>query len=130
MEAGRVCLVPTILLVEVELAVLCLYRHILESGDFSVFGVGTAAEASEICQQVKPDLLIADNGLPDGDGLDLLLRLRTAGTPTILTSGALSPGLIAAAKYWGVEPVDKLTGPNQLVRTVQRLVGAVQRAPK
>ena len=114
---------PTILVVEDELAVFRLYRDVLEAAHLTVRGAATAAAAIQVCEEITPDLLIVDSGLPDAKGLDLLQYLRRPGMPAILTSGALSPELISAAKRLGFEPVEKLIGPLRLLSLVQHLLG-------
>ncbi len=37
---------------------------------------GTAESGLEICKREKPDLVVLDLGLPDGDGLDLLAKIK------------------------------------------------------
>ena len=41
--------------------------------------VGTAAEVADLCRRERPDLLVLDLELPDGDGLDALRALRDEG---------------------------------------------------
>jgi two-component system response regulator NreC len=56
-----------------------------------VIGAQTAAEGERICSQRKPDIVLLDLVLPDGDGLDWLDRIFTAAPRTkiiVLTSHA------------------------------------------
>jgi DNA-binding NarL/FixJ family response regulator len=50
--------------------------------------VGTAAEGIDLCLQQKPDLLVLDLNLPDGNGLDVALAVaaRRADTRVIVLS--------------------------------------------
>ena len=53
-----------------------------------VMQASTLAEASRICAEEEPDLILLDLGLPDGDGSQLLHRLREAtAVPIIVLSG-------------------------------------------
>lgn len=95
---------PTVLVVDSEVAALGSCRSALESGGFTVITATTADEGKRLCVRVMPELLIADETLIDGDGLDFLrycmsLSVRPV---TLLTSLAVTPGLIAAAKHLGV----------------------------
>ena len=63
-------------------------QRLLERQDHFVFGAGTIAEALALANALALDLVIADLGLPDGDGCDLMRTLReTRGLPGIAVSG-------------------------------------------
>lgn len=56
-------------------------RHMIDSflrkeGYHRIFHAATCEEANRICLQVKPDLILLDVMLPDGDGFSLLSSLR------------------------------------------------------
>jgi DNA-binding NarL/FixJ family response regulator len=47
--------------------------------DLAVIGEsGDAAGAMRLASQLRPDVVLVDLGLPDGDGIDLVARLREA----------------------------------------------------
>ena len=68
-----------ILLVEDNLRLATFVHRGLEKDDFTVDAVGTLADAQLALDTVPYDLLVLDLGLPDGDGLDLLKKLRAEG---------------------------------------------------
>src|SRR5262249_18547254 len=53
-----------------------LIAGVLESAGARVLAVGTAQEAVDLATDVRPDVLLADLGLPDEDGYVLLTRIR------------------------------------------------------
>ena len=70
-----------ILLVEDNERLLQLVSAGLRGGGFTTDGFSTVADAEEVLATVTYDVVVLDLGLPDGDGLDLLKRLRGRGAP-------------------------------------------------
>ncbi|MHA7240269.1 response regulator transcription factor [Arthrobacter sp. TMS1-12-1] len=60
---------------------------------FTVHEAGTGAEGQRLVDAVQPALITLDLNLPDVDGLDLCLRLRTHSDAHILTISARPPQL-------------------------------------
>jgi len=90
----------------------CMHR-LLESRGHTVRSAGDAQSAIELSEGEKFDLLIADLGLPDRSGLELLreLRQRDPTLPAIALSGFGLPKDVANSKEAGfiehfVKPVD------------------------
>lgn len=90
----------------------CLHR-LLESRGHTVRSAGDAQSAVERSEHEEFDLLIADLGLPDRSGLELLseLRVREPALPAIALSGFGLPRDVANSKEAGfiehfVKPVD------------------------
>ncbi len=81
-----------ILLVEDDRQMLAVLRRYLENHDFSVVFTDNGSEALIIARDSRPDLVVADAGLPGLDGFALCRALKdspaTAQTPVILISGA------------------------------------------
>ena len=69
-----------VLVVEDEPRLLETLRRGLREEGFAVDGARTLAEAAERLEVNPYDLAVLDRGLPDGDGLDLLRRLRREGS--------------------------------------------------
>ncbi|MGM3174838.1 two-component system response regulator KdpE [Dickeya lacustris] len=67
---------PTILIVEDEKEIRRFVRQALEAEGFRVFDAETLQRGLIEAATRKPDLIILDLGLPDGDGLDYIRDLR------------------------------------------------------
>jgi DNA-binding response OmpR family regulator len=68
-----------LLVVEDETRIVELLRSAFERAGFVVDAVGTTTEGDQALSLVAYDAVILDLGLPDGDGLRLLVRIRSAG---------------------------------------------------
>jgi len=66
----------TILVVEDEVPMRRFLCAALAGHGFKVIEASTAATAERAATEVRPAAILLDLGLPDGDGLDLLRRLR------------------------------------------------------
>jgi two-component system KDP operon response regulator KdpE len=66
----------TVLVVEDEPPMRRFVRSALSTHGFKVVEAGTLREAESLATESPPDLILLDLGLPDGDGLELLARLR------------------------------------------------------
>lgn len=89
---------------------------------FGVVGVaGTAAEAEQMLNDLRPDLVILDLYLPDGSGLDLLRRLRSAGhtADVIIVTAAKESATIMQALRVGA--VDYILKPYRFERFAEAL---------
>ncbi len=78
---------PTILVTDDDPVVLATATAMLEQ-DFEVVQAAGAVETLEVVQRVRPDALLLDVQLPDGDGREVLAQLRrrpaTAELPVLL----------------------------------------------
>jgi two-component system KDP operon response regulator KdpE len=75
------------LLVEDDLQIRHFVRSTLEKEDWRVFEAGSVREGERSIAEIQPDLILLDLGLPDGDGVGLVERLRqTSDTPLIVIS--------------------------------------------
>ena len=66
----------TILLVEDEASIAEPFGHALEREGFRTVLAATAADALRAAAEERPDLVLLDLGLPDGDGRDVCRELR------------------------------------------------------
>ncbi|MDR7251419.1 DNA-binding response OmpR family regulator [Nocardioides sp. BE266] len=69
----------TVLLVEDEPDLARVMTVSLSRAGFDVLVSGTAADAVKVVASVHVDIIVTDRGLPDGDGMELVRRLRSDG---------------------------------------------------
>jgi DNA-binding response OmpR family regulator len=100
-----------LLLVEDSPRLVELLGETVREAGWRLDAVGSVAEAEAALAGHEHDLLVLDLGLPDGDGLDLLRRLRRAGDPlpvlVVTARGAVEEriaGLDAGADDYLVKP--------------------------
>lgn len=82
---------PLVLLVDDDPAVRGAFDDLLRHAGCRVESAGTLAEAARKFDRGKPSCVLLDLLLPDGCGIQLLRRLRSAGSPTkvAVVSGAV-----------------------------------------
>ena len=77
----------TIVIVEDEVPMRRFLRAALVTHGFRVVEAGSMAEAEQAITESPPAAILLDLGLPDGDGLDLLRRVREwCAAPVIVLS--------------------------------------------
>jgi two-component system alkaline phosphatase synthesis response regulator PhoP len=83
-----------ILLIEDDPDLFLLIQYTLEKEGFEFHGAHSGKGAVELCQQQRPDLILLDIMLPDGDGLEICRRLRAttelARTPVVFLTARAS----------------------------------------
>jgi two-component system, OmpR family, KDP operon response regulator KdpE len=65
-----------VLLVDDEAAILRFLKPTLEANSYELVAAGTVAEALKRAAADAPDIMVLDLGLPDGDGKDVIRRVR------------------------------------------------------
>ena len=113
-------LTPCILVVDDEPAIRRLLRNTLKVNGCETLEAATAAEALAAAAQ-KPDVVLLDLGLPDGDGLELLAPLRAAGAQAIivLTSRDDERSKVTALDAGADDYVTKPFGAEELMARVR-----------
>lgn len=110
-------MVRSILVVDDDAAVRGLVVRILRSWGHSVISeAGSVAEALACADARRPDVVLVDIGLPDGDGFSLTRQLRAKYLPlrvVVFSSDADRANIAAAhrAGAVGFLPKDELSGP-------------------
>ena len=77
------------LVVDDERSIRRFLRTTLTAENFDVTEAETAAAGLALAHEMKPDLVVLDLGLPDGDGSRLIEPILAIGAPAILVLSAL-----------------------------------------
>ena len=94
-------------MVEDNPANLLLVRAVLQLGGMSVAAAATVAAARQAIVETRPDLVLMDVRLPDGDGLELTRELKaapaTAAVPIVALTAHAMKGDDEAARAAGCD---------------------------
>jgi len=96
----------TILVVEDHQTTRTFLADNLSADGYDVIEADGVSDARHLLESAFPDLAIIDLGLPDGDGLDLLARVRNADR----IAGRLDPDLPLLVLSGRVSELDRLRG--------------------
>ena len=115
LDAGR------ILVVDDEPAIRRLLRSTLGVQDYAVLEAASVAQALEVLEREKVDLIILDLGLPDGDGLEVIRKLRPDSQVPIvvLSSRDDERGKVQALDAGADDYVTKPFGVEELVARIR-----------
>ncbi len=116
-----------ILLVEDELDIQRFLRHALLEAGYQIDAAGDARTAMKFAADTAYDILIVDLGLPDQDGIDLILSLRQVGVkaPVLILSARRSVDERVKGLEQGGD--DYLTKPFALAELLARLRNLLKR---
>jgi len=116
-----------LLLVEDEVEIQGFLQRSLSEAGYQVEAAGDARTAERMTVESKHDVLIVDLGLPDEDGLSLILRLRQLGlrAPVLILSARRSVDDRVRGLEQGGD--DYLTKPFALAELLARLRNLVKR---
>jgi len=114
------------LLIEDERQIRRFVRSALESEGWTVHESDTMKQGLVEAGTRKPDLMVVDLGLPDGDGVDLIRDLRTwSGVPVIVLSARTDESDKVNALDAGAD--DYLTKPFGVAELLARVRATVRR---
>ena len=117
---------PVAVLIEYERQIRRFVRAALESEGWSVHESDTLKQGLVEAGTRKPDVVIVDLGLPDGDGVDLIRDLRTwSGVPVIVLSARSDESDKVEALDAGAD--DYLTKPFGVAELLARVRATVRR---
>ncbi|HJU89196.1 MAG TPA: response regulator [Gemmatimonadaceae bacterium] len=111
-----------VLIVEDNALVVGAIRLLLEESGFQVRAAGSVAEAVPLARDFRPDVMLLDLSLPDGDGLVVLERLTSiAAAPRVTVAltghddvGTRDRCLNAGCRAVLIKPMSPLALPHQL----------------
>lgn len=83
MRAGRKVSAARLLVVDDEDTIRELLSGSLRFAGYEVATAGSGAEALRAAASARPDLVLLDVMMPDGDGLEVVRRMRSAGGPEV-----------------------------------------------
>ena len=115
-----------LLVIEDDAAIRAVLRALLQSEEFRVVEAGTAARGCIEAVSHKPDLLLVDLGLPDGDGIDVIRKVRAwSPVPIIVLSARNMEAQKIAALDAGAD--DYVTKPFSAPELMARVRAALRR---
>ncbi len=115
-----------ILIIEDEPAIRAVLRVLLEAQGYRCTEADTAMRAEIEARSHKPDLLLIDLGLPDGDGLKVIRRVRAwSQVPIVVLSARTMEEQKIAALDAGAD--DYITKPFSAPELLARLRAALRR---
>ena len=118
---------PVALVLEDEREIRRFVRISLEAEGWQVFEAGTLKQGLVETGTRRPDLVIADLGLPDGDGVDFIREVRTwSGVPIIVLSARTHESEKVAALDAGAD--DFITKPFGVAELLARTRANLRRA--
>jgi DNA-binding response OmpR family regulator len=118
-----------VLLVEDDLEIQSFLKHSLAEAGYQVEAAGDGKTAQRLAVESRHDALIVDLGLPDQDGISLILRLRQLGvrSPVLILSARRSVDDRVRGLEQGGD--DYLTKPFALAELLARLRNLLKRSP-
>jgi two-component system, OmpR family, KDP operon response regulator KdpE len=112
-------------------AILTFLRVTMETLEAEFHEAQTASYGLALCEQIKPDVVILDLGLPDKEGLDIISRLKridkSTNLPVIIVLTVRSEptsrerAMMLGADAYFTKPVNM----EALVETIYRKLGMV-----
>jgi two-component system, OmpR family, KDP operon response regulator KdpE len=115
-----------VLAVEDEPGIRNVLRALLEGDHYRFIEAGTAARGEIEARSHKPDLVLVDLGLPDGNGIDLIRKIRAwSPVPIIVLSARTMEEQKIAALDAGAD--DYVTKPFSTPELLARVRAALRR---
>jgi len=116
---------PSILIVDDDASIRIALTDALRSWGYFAFSAGTIAGANALLEEVSPAVVLLDIDLPDGNGLDLLEKIKAENADTIvimITGNAGMPNVLAAFRSGAHDFVGKPVKLEELRLTIKNAV--------
>lgn len=113
----------TILLVDDSLELLKCNERVLRPQGYRIFSAGTLQKARSLLEEAKPDAIVLDIDLPDGNGLDFCRELHGAIPVVFLTARSDEQAALQSIQAGGCM---LLTKPYQLEELQTAVANAVE----
>jgi DNA-binding response OmpR family regulator len=128
MTSGVRSKLHVVLLVEDNLDVRELYAGAMREAGLVVHEVSTVAAAIEVAGDLRPDIVVLDRRLPDGDGWDVARAFKASPSmklvPIIAFTSHTQRADVEGALVAGCDSFfDKGSSPDALVRHVRGMLG-------
>ncbi len=118
-----------ILLVEDDPDTVSLIKQIFKLANFEVFSATNGQEGIKKLPQISPDIVLLDLMMPDGDGWEMLERIRlTSELPIIIMSAISQKESIVKALQMGAD--DYITKPIHNNEAIERVNAVLRRVIK
>lgn len=118
-----------ILIIEDDASIRSVLRVLLQAEHYRVVEAETAARAEIEARSHKPDLLLVDLGLPDGDGLKVIQRIRAwSPVPIVVLSARTMETQKIAALDAGAD--DYVAKPFSAPELLARVRAALRRSAR
>jgi two-component system KDP operon response regulator KdpE len=115
-----------VLVIEDDAQIRRVVRHAVEDGIGAVREAATAREGLDIATAERPQLIVLDLGLPDGDGVAVCREIRSwSAVPILVLSARNSPQEKASLLDAGAD--DYVTKPFSTIELQARLRAALRR---
>ncbi|RRB02715.1 response regulator [Larkinella rosea] len=117
----------SILVVEDQSSQRKIMVEALQKAGYVIFQAGDVQQAIDLINQQKPDVLVADMHLPNGDGGDVIREARQLpGAPVAVVAVSIDLAILnqnLTATYQADAYLSKPFHPRELLKIVEELVG-------
>jgi len=120
---------PRLLIVDDEKSLRDMLQLLFHRQGFEATTAANYTEGVAAAIRLNPDVILCDIKMPDGNGLDLLSKVRAEGLPTpviMITAHTSTEDAIQALKRGAIDYIPKPFNNDELVMIVRRALGEKQ----